>query len=306
MRFACIEAEKAIPASLQCRTLRVSRSGFYAWRVRPESAHSVEDRRLGVLVKAFFDESRGRDGSPRVHLDLIDEGIRVSRKRVARLMREDDLVARRRKRFKAWSAVESDQPIPANILDRRFEADIPNQRWVGDTTELVVGSGGKLYLAVILDLFSRLIVGWAIRAINDRHLVMKALDTALQRRGPTTGLLHHTDQGSPYASEDYMRVLAGHNAAMEAFSSTLKSRSGSASKPSAMPSARCSISSSASTVRNVVTRPSARSARRSSSGDSGRRRQVSSWGLQKKDDLTAGWGLLRRRIDLKSRSTIYW
>ena len=222
--------------SLQCRTLRVSRSGFYAWRVRPESAHSVEDRRLGILVKGFFDESRGRYGSPRIHLDLIDEGIRVSRKRVVRLMQEAELVARPRKRFKAWSAVENDQPIPANILDRRFEADVPNQRWVGDTTELVLTSGGKLYLAVILDLFSRMIVGWAIRAINDRHLVMKALDMALLRRGPTTGLLHHTDQGSPYASEDYMKLLAGRgiecsmsrrgnchdNAAMEAFFSTFK------------------------------------------------------------------------------------
>jgi len=236
VRFACIEAEKAIPVSLQCRTLRVSRSGFYAWRVRPESAHSVEDRRLGILVKAFFDESRGRYGSPRIHLDLIDEGIRISRKRVVRLMREADLVARRRKRFKKWSAVESDQPIPANILDRRFEADVPNQRWVGDTTELVIGSGGKLYLAVILDLFSRLIVGWAMRAINDRHLVMKALDMALLRRAPKAELLHHTDQGSPYASEDYMNILIGRgiecsmsrrgnchdNAAMEAFFSTLK------------------------------------------------------------------------------------
>ena len=237
MRFACIEAEKAIPVSLQCRTLRVSRSGFYAWKVRPESAHSIEDRRLGVLVKAFFEESRGRYGSPRIHLDLIDEGIHISRKRLVRLMQEAGLVARRRKRFKAWAAVESDQPIPANILDRRFEAELPNQRWVGDTTELVIGSsGGKLYLAVIMDLFSRMIVGWALSAINDRHLVIRALDMALLRRGPEAGLLHHTDQGSPYASEDYMNVLAGRgiecsmsrrgnchdNAAVEAFFSTLE------------------------------------------------------------------------------------
>jgi putative transposase len=222
--------------SLQCRTLRVSRSGFYAWRARPESAHSIEDRKLGVRVKAFFDESRGRYGSPRIHLDLIDEGVQISRKRVARLMREADLVARRRKRFKKWSAVENDQPIPANILERRFEAVVPNQRWVGDTTELVIGSGGKLYLAVIMDLFSRLIVGWGLRAINDRHLVIAALEMALLRRGPKAGLLHHTDQGSPYASEDYMNVLKARgiecsmsrrgnchdNAAVEAFFSTLK------------------------------------------------------------------------------------
>ena len=161
MRFACIETEKAIPVSLQCRALGVSRSGFYAWKVRPESAPSIRDRRPGLLVHASNLESRGRYGTPRIHLDLIDEGIHVSRKRVVRLMQEAGLVARRRKRYKAWSAVENDQPIPRNILDRRFEADAPNQRWVGDTTELVIGaSGQKLYLAVILDLFSRMIVGW--------------------------------------------------------------------------------------------------------------------------------------------------
>jgi putative transposase len=222
--------------SLQCRTLGVSRSGFYAWRVRPESARSQEDRRLAVLVKASFDESRGRYGSPRVHLDLIDQGIRVSRKRVVRLMQEGDHVARRRKRFKKYSVSENDQPIPANILDRRFEADGPNQRWVGDTTELVIGSGSRMFLAVILDLFSRLVAGWAISAINNRHLAIRALDMALLRRGPRAGLLHHTDQGSPYASEDYMKLLAERgiecsmsrrgncydNAAMEAFFSTLE------------------------------------------------------------------------------------
>lgn len=237
MRFACIETEKAIPVSLQCRALGVSRSGFYAWKVRPESAHSIRDRRLGLLVNASYLESRGRYGSPRIHLDLIDEGIHVSRKRVVRLMQEAGLVARRRKRYKAWSAVESDQPIPRNILDRRFEADAPNQRWVGDTTELVIGaSGQKLYLAVILDLFSRMIVGWALSAMNNRYLVIRALDMALLRRGPDAGLLHHTDQGSTYASEDYMKILAERgiecsmsrrgnchdNAAVEAFFSTLK------------------------------------------------------------------------------------
>lgn len=237
MRFACIEAEKAIPVSLQCRTLRVSRSGFYAWRGRPESAHAREDRRLGVLVKASFDGSRGRYGSPRVYLDLIDLGIHISKKRIVRLMQEADLVARRRKRFKVWSVAESDQPIPGNILDRRFEAEAPNQRWVGDTTELMIGaSGSRMFLAVILDLFSRIIVGWATSAVNNRHLVIRALDMALLRRSPKTGLLHHTDQGSPYASEDYMRLLGERgiecsmsrrgncydNAAMEAFFSTLE------------------------------------------------------------------------------------
>jgi transposase InsO family protein len=151
-------------------------------------------------------------------------------------MQEGDHVARRRKRFKRYAVSENDQPIPDNILDRRFEADGPNQRWVGDTTELTIGSGGRLFLAVILDLFSRIIVGWAISAINNRHLVIRALDMALLRRGPRAGLLHHTDQGSPYASEDYMKLLAARgvecsmsrrgncydNAAMEAFFSTLE------------------------------------------------------------------------------------
>jgi putative transposase len=241
VRFACIEAEKAIPVSLQCRTLRVSRSGFYAWRGRPESAHAVEDRRLGVLVKASFDGSRGRYGSPRIYLDLVDWGVHISKKRIVRLMQEADLVARRRKRFKTWSVAENDQPIPGNVLDRRFEAEAPNQRWVGDTTELVIGaSGSRLFLAVIMDLFSRIVVGWAMSAVNNRHLVIRALDMALLRRGPKAGLLHHTDQGSPYASEDYMRLLGERgiecsmsrrgnchdNAAMEAFFSTLEFKVG--------------------------------------------------------------------------------
>ena len=123
-------------------------------------------------------------------------------------MQEGDHVARRRKRFKKYLVSENDQPIPDNILDRGFEADGPNQRWVGDITELVIGSGSRMFLAVILDLFSRIIVGWAISAINNRHLVIRALDMALLRRGPQSGLLHHTDQGSPYASEDYMKLLA--------------------------------------------------------------------------------------------------
>jgi transposase InsO family protein len=122
------------------------------------------------------------------------------------------------------------------VLDREFTADAPNRRWVGDTTEFVIGESGKLYLAVLLDLYSRFVVGWAMSAINDRHLTLKALDMALKRRCPTMGLLHHSDQGCTYASDDYQRVLEAHgitcsmsrrgdchdNAVMEAFFSTLK------------------------------------------------------------------------------------
>jgi transposase InsO family protein len=217
--------------------LGVSSSGFYAWKSRPESSHARQDRQLRVLVRASFEASRGRYGSPRVHEDLIHQKVRISRKRLVRLMQEDGLVARKRKRFKSTTMSDHDQPIAANLLDRRFEAAGPNQRWVGDTTEFVVGSSGKLYLAAILDLYSRFIVGWAVSAVNDRHVVIKALEMALKRRCPDAGLLHHSDQGCTYASEDYRTILDRRgitcsmsrrgncydNAVMESFFSTLKS-----------------------------------------------------------------------------------
>jgi len=220
--------------------MKVSTSGYYAARGRSESTHAQEDRRLRILVQASFDESRKRYGSPRVHEDLIEQGVRVSQKRVARLMQEDGLVARPRKRFKTTTMSEHDQPVAPNLLERQFDAESPNQRWVGDTTELLIGSNAKLYLAAILDLYSRFIVGWAVSAVNDRHLTIKALQMALKRRCPDAGLLHHSDQGCTYASEDYQAVLKAHgitcsmsrrgncydNAAMESFFSTLKSELG--------------------------------------------------------------------------------
>jgi putative transposase len=236
-----MNAEKAeFPIRRVCRVMRVSPSGFYASRRRPESTHTRDDRRLRVLVRASFDESRRRYGSPRVHRNLVEQGVLVSPKRVARLMQEDGLKARARKRFKMTTMSDHDQPVAANLLDRQFDAQAPNQRWVGDTTELLIGTGGKLYLAGILDLFSRFIVGWAVSAVNDRHLTIKALEMALKRRCPDAGLLHHSDQGCTYASEDYRAVLETHgitcsmsrrgnchdNAVMERFFSTLKSELG--------------------------------------------------------------------------------
>jgi transposase InsO family protein len=220
-----------------CRTLDVARSGFYAWCRRPESAHTQRDRRLKVLVRASFDASKQRYGSPRIHEDLLEQQEPVSRKRVIRLMQEEGLKARARKRFKCTTMSDHDQPVAANLLNRQFTAARPNQRWVGDTTEFVIGESGKLYLAAILDLFSRFTVGWAVSAVNDRHLTIKALEMALKRRCPDVGLLHHSDQGSPYASEDYQTILDAHritcsmsrrgncydNAVMEAFFSSVKS-----------------------------------------------------------------------------------
>ena len=200
------------PITRLCWCLRVTRSGFYAWQHRPESTHARDDRRLKVLVRVSFEESKHRYGSPRIHEDLIEQEEHVSRKRVIRFMQEDGLVARARKRFKYTTMSDHDQPVAANLLDRQFEAEAPNQRWVGDTTEFVIGPSGnaKLYLAVILDLFSRFIVGWAISAVNDRHLTINALEMALKRRCPEIGLLHHSDQGCTYASEDYQVLLAAH------------------------------------------------------------------------------------------------
>ena len=208
MRFLFIAAKKAEhTVTILCRCLRVTRSGFYAWQRRAESTHARDDRRLKVLVHASFTESKQRYGSPRIHEDLVDQQEHVSRKRVIRLMQEGGLKARLRKRYKLTTMSDHDQPVAANLLARRFDADAPNQRWVGDTTEFVIGSNSTLYLAAILDLFSRFIVGWAVSAVNDRHLTIKALEMALKRRCPASGLLHHSDQGCTYASEDYQAIL---------------------------------------------------------------------------------------------------
>jgi putative transposase len=236
--FAWIAAERAeYPIATLCQVLQVSPRGFYASRGRPESAHTRDDRRLTVLVRASFDASKQRYGSPRVHEDLLEQDEHVSRKRVVRLMQEDGLQARARKRYTLTTMSDHDQPVAAKLLDRQFDAAAPNQRWVGDTTEFVIGSSGKLYLAAVLDLFSRFIVGWAVSAVNDRHVTITALEMALKRRCPEIGLRHHSDQGCTYASEDYQDLLEARgivcsmsrrgncwdNAVMESFFSTVKS-----------------------------------------------------------------------------------
>jgi putative transposase len=238
VKFAWIQAEKAhYPVRKLCAWLSVTPSGFYAWCKRPESARAKRDRHLKVLVHASFDASKQRYGSPRIHEDLLEQQERVSRKRVIRLMQEEQLKARVRKRFKSTTMSDHDLPVAANLLDRQFTAEAPNQRWVGDTTEFVIGESSKLYLAAILDLYSRFIVGWAVSPVNDRHLTIKALEMALKRRCPEAGLLHHSDQGCTYASEDYQAILDARgitcsmsrrgdcydNAVMESFFSTVKS-----------------------------------------------------------------------------------
>jgi transposase InsO family protein len=241
VKFAWIAAERAeFTVAECCRALPVSPSGFYAWQERPASAHTLRDGQLRVQIRASHSASRGRYGRPRVWKDLHEAGERVSEKRVGRLMREEGLRARARKRFKSTTMSEHDQPVAANVLGRQFDAERPNQRWVGDTTEFVIGGNAKLYLAAILDLYSRFIVGWALSAVNDRHLTLRALDMAVKRRCPEPGLLHHSDQGCTYASEDYRTRLEHHgitgsmsrrgncydNAVMESFFATVKSEEG--------------------------------------------------------------------------------
>jgi putative transposase len=197
------------------------------------SVHDKKDDRLKVLIGESFALSRRTYGSPRVHADLADE--HVGRNRIIRIMQSEGHVARVRRRYRSTTMSEHDQPIAANVLNREFEADAPNQRWVGDTTALLSASG-VFYLAAIVDLYARLVVGWAMSAVNDRHLTIAALDQALRRRCPDAGLLHHSDRGSTYTSEDYRKVLEQHgivcsmsrtgncydNAAMESWFSTLK------------------------------------------------------------------------------------
>jgi transposase InsO family protein len=238
MRFAFIAAEKARHSvTILCRCLRVTRSGFYAWLRRRLSARSQRDLVLRTKLRAFHAASHHRYGRPRLWKDLREDGEAVSEKRVRRLMREAGLQGKVPKRFKQTTNSDHDDPIAANLLDRDFTAAAPNQRWVGDTTEFVIGDGGaKLYLAAILDLHSRFVVGWAISAVNDRRLTLKALEMAVQRRCPEPGLLHHSDRGCTYTCEDYQTYLAARgitcsmsrradcydNAVMESFFATVK------------------------------------------------------------------------------------
>ena len=237
MRFTFIAAERARhTVTILCRCLRVTRSGFYTWTRRGPSVRTQRDGQLRVKVRAFFAASGDRYGSPRIWKDLVEDGEAVSRKRVVRLMQADGLVGRVRKRFKGTTMSDHDDPIAANLLDRQFVAAAPNQRWVSDTTEFVIGDSQKLYLAAVLDLYSRFLVGWAVSAVNDRRLTITALAMALDRRCPDAGLLHHSDRGCTYTAEDYQAVLKARgivcsmsrrgdcydNAVMESFFSTVK------------------------------------------------------------------------------------
>lgn len=210
MRFAFIATEKACyPVALMCRVLQVSRSGYYAWSQRPPAPRTLQDQTLALAVAAIHAESRGRYGSPRVHAELRERGQRTARKRVARLMRAAGLCARERRRFRSTTDSKHGMANKDNLLARRFAAPAPNFGWVTDITYLWTLEGW-LYLAVILDLFSRRVVGWALSERLERGVALDALQMALTDRQPSQGLLHHSDRGSQYASHAYQQLLAEH------------------------------------------------------------------------------------------------
>lgn len=208
MRFAFIDAEKAHHAvRILCRVLQVSRSGYYAWRGRPPSPRAVSDAQLALEIKVVHQRSRGTYGSPRVHAELRAQARTVGRKRVARLMRCQGLAARRKRRYRATTDSKHPFPIAPNELARGFEVTAPDVAWVTDMT-YVWTREGWLYLAAIVDLFARRVVGWAASDRITTQLPLEALGQALRRRRPAPGLLHHSDRGSQYASGDYRAALA--------------------------------------------------------------------------------------------------
>ena len=207
MRYQAISENVArFPVSLMCRCLEVSKAGFYAWRERPESTRREANKRLLTFVTVTHAQSRGTYGSPRIHAALRAEGVEAGRHRIARLMRTHAIRAKTRRKFKATTQSDHHLPVAENILDRGFSVNQPDTAWVGDIT-YVWTQEGWLYLAVLLDLFSRKVVGWALSDRIDRHLVVKALDQAIIARKPSPGLLVHSDRGSQYASHDYQKRL---------------------------------------------------------------------------------------------------
>jgi putative transposase len=236
VKFAFISEKKvAFPITVLCRVLAVSPSGYYASLVRSVSRHARRDEELLKQVRTSHHASKRRYGSPRVHADLKASGKKVGRKRVARLMQEDGLVAITRRRFRKTTDSKHDFPIAPNLLGRDFTAVKPNASWVTDIT-FIWTLQGWLYLAVIIDLFSRRVVGWATSRNVDRHLALAALDMAVRQRRPGNDLVHHSDRGSTYASGDYRKALESEgiecsmsrkgdcwdNAVAESFFSTLK------------------------------------------------------------------------------------
>lgn len=226
---------KAFCVRLMCKVLRVSRSGFYAWCQKPEAYRAQEDRRLLTLIKASFIASKSTYGYRRIHADLREQGETCGKHRIARLMQEHGIYPKTRRKFKVTTQSKHNKPIHENRLERQFKAQVPNQRWVSDITYIPTVEGW-LYLSVIMDLFSRKIIGWSMSERLKESIVTNALRMALFQRKIRSDLLLHSDRGSQYASDHVQHMLREHgitcsmsrkgncwdNAVMESFFHSLK------------------------------------------------------------------------------------
>jgi len=237
MRFRQIEDQRDNwPVRVMCDALSVSPSGYYAWRSRPESPRKSANRVLLDDIQRIHARHRERYGAPRIHAELCAEGQTVGRKRIERMMRHHGIRARGPRRYRVCTTDSKHSlPVAPNLLDQNFVADRPNQVWLADITYIPTAEGW-LYLAVILDLFTRKVIGWAMRDHMRAELTIAALTMAIQRRRPRAGLIHHSDRGSQYAAGDYRDILRAaaiirsmsrkgncwDNAPMESFFGTLK------------------------------------------------------------------------------------
>ncbi len=241
MRYEFIEKHRTeYPTGLMCKVLEVSQSGFYAWRKRPESQRSREDRILKVHVRSVFFARYESYGPSRMHDELSKRGLRCGRKQITRLMREEKLVPKKARCFRRTTISAVDHPKADNVLNREFSVDAPDIVWAGDITYLRAGNRW-LYLAVLVDLYSRRVVGWSVGSSLGRQLPLTALTKALYERSPARGLLHHSDRGCQYTSTEYQNKLKENqlrvsmsrkgncwdNAVVESFFATLKVELGS-------------------------------------------------------------------------------
>ena len=236
MRYPFIDAEKALyPVVVLCRVMCVSRSGFYAWKDRPPSMREHEDTRLRTRIRVIHAQSRQTYGSPRTLRALRNDGERIGLHRVERLRRVEKLEACYKRRYRTTTQSEHAYPVAENILAREFTPAAPNRVWAGDIT-YVATAEGWLYLAVVLDLYSRRVIGWSMGSRLHSTLVQEALGMALKQRRHAGMVLHHSDRGVQYASEDYRALLGQQqmicsmsrkgncwdNAVVESFFKTLK------------------------------------------------------------------------------------
>ncbi len=213
MKYASIERRRErYPVRLMCRLLAVSASGYYAWRARPESPRARRDRALMAEIRRVHEASKGVYGSPRVHAELVAGGLRVGRHKVARLMRLARLRGCPKRRFRVTTQRDRGRLAAKNLLKQDFTAKTPNQVWAADITSISTARGW-LHLAVVMDLYSRRIVGWSMGRWMSRHLVVDALRMALAARRPDGPLIHHSDRGGQYTSDDFRDVLARHGIA---------------------------------------------------------------------------------------------